>query len=76
MIDIKVFRWIAAAGLMTLNGVDAGPLRILPAGDSITHGYGSGITILNSYRKALKTLLTSRYSHSHLMALHSKVEPE
>jgi len=33
------------------------PVRILPCGDSITHGFYSGVTIYNSYRKELKNLL-------------------
>lgn len=43
-----------------LQGTLAGsaPVRILPLGDSITHGYWSGIsTDYNSYRKELKSLL-------------------
>jgi len=37
------------------------PIRILPLGDSITHGYGTGIpsNAYNSYRKTLKNLLQS-----------------
>jgi len=36
------------------------PLRILPVGDSITHGYWSGITTdYNSYRRELKNLMES-----------------
>ncbi len=45
-----------------LHGTLAGgsSIRILPLGDSITHGYWSGIsTDYNSYRKALKILLNS-----------------
>ncbi len=33
------------------------PVRILPLGDSITHGYYSGVSVYNSYRKELKNLL-------------------
>jgi lysophospholipase L1-like esterase len=35
----------------------AAPIRILPLGDSITHGFYGGATIYNSYRKELKALL-------------------
>ncbi len=43
----------------TLACARAGPLRILPLGDSITHGYGEGIATFNSYRKTLKALLAA-----------------
>ena len=50
-------------GMVFLQGVLAAntPLRVLPVGDSITHGWYSGIdaNLLNSYRKELKSLLTS-----------------
>ena len=49
-------------GMVFLQGALAEntPLRILPVGDSITHGWYSGIgsNPLNSYRKELKSLLT------------------
>lgn len=35
----------------------AAPVHIMPVGDSITRGYGSGIVMENSYRKALWHLL-------------------
>jgi len=54
---------IILMALVFLQGTLAGsvPVRILPLGDSITHGWHSGIDTnkLNSYRKELKNLLES-----------------
>jgi lysophospholipase L1-like esterase len=49
---------LAAVGHLMPNPLQAAAVRILPLGDSITHGYWSGIsTDYNSYRKMLKILL-------------------
>jgi lysophospholipase L1-like esterase len=46
-----------AAALGTAAPALGEPVRILPLGDSITHGYYNGFTVQNSYRKELKNLL-------------------
>ncbi len=54
--DIFIALFFVAIGpyCRVTNGV---PVRILPCGDSITHGHYTGVTIYNSYRKELKSML-------------------
>ena len=56
----KVIAILLASSLLKATYA-GGPLRILPVGDSITHGWYSGIgtNALNSYRKELKNLLVA-----------------
>ena len=53
-----IFHSILGIGLLVHAAAHAASIRIMPLGDSITHGYWSGIeTDYNSYRKVLRNLL-------------------
>ena len=55
----NVLKALLPATLLLASGAVGTPVRIMPLGDSITHGWYSGIGTneLNSYRKVLKSLL-------------------
>lgn len=53
----RTFLTCLMLGVLLPDAPAGEPVRIMPLGDSITHGYGSGITVMNSYRKVLKALL-------------------
>ena len=56
----KAILIVLIAGFLQVSLAGNSPVRILPVGDSITHGYWSGITTdYNSYRRELKNLLDS-----------------
>ena len=54
-----VLKALLPIALLWIAHASAAPVRIMPLGDSITHGWYSGIGTddLDSYRKVLKTLL-------------------
>ncbi|MEN8254544.1 MAG: GDSL-type esterase/lipase family protein [Verrucomicrobiota bacterium] len=55
----NVLRVLLPVALLLASGAGGTPVRIMPMGDSITHGWYSGIdpNDLDSYRKVLKSLL-------------------
>jgi len=55
----NVLRVLLPVALLLASGAVGTPVRIMPLGDSITHGWwsGHGTNELNSYRKVLKSLL-------------------
>jgi lysophospholipase L1-like esterase len=57
---MKLIRKTGLFVLGTAMLLDGAPIRVMPLGDSITRGYGSGITIENSYRKTLRQLLGNK----------------